>query len=81
MKTKQERRDQMIAEFEESKKKMSKKEKKEVDELFAILDDDCKHLRVIRNEISNKIREIDRRFEELEDHDLKGIVDTEIKED
>lgn len=74
MKTKQERRDQMIANFEESKKTMSEKEKKQVDDLFTILDEEAKHLRVIRREINKKIKEIDKRYKEVDD--LKGHVIT-----
>ena len=60
MKTNQEKRDLMLKDFEQEKREMSNKEKKQLDELFTILDEECKDLRVIRREINNKIKEINK---------------------
>ena len=56
MRTSEEDRDLMLAEFEEAKKKMSKKELENIEAFFTGLDQ--RSIREVRTEIREKLKEI-----------------------
>lgn len=58
MKTNQKTRENMIADFNEATKNISKEDQKEIDILFEILDEEVISLKSLREIIANKFKQI-----------------------